>query len=243
MAAALEDPYNQQFQLVCEATIPVRAPLVTHDQLLAQNMSRIGYPGKVRAPPQASNDCHRSARCLDQYSIMRSPAVVLGPQPTSLVPVCDTGLPQDAEGSLHVLPPKLRVLYLHWLPCETFVACVLCMHANSLTATTQRVCTSRAGVRVVVRQAPSSDPRHARSTFCLFHFISLLPPQMWGEVEGSSDRWPLAMHEEWPELRHHTKHHSQWVTLIREHIHIILNDTFLNDLFSRHCYVPAQRWA
>ncbi|KAK9917995.1 hypothetical protein WJX75_000371 [Coccomyxa subellipsoidea] len=110
MAAALEDPYNQQFQLVCEATIPVRAPLVTHDQLLAQNMSRIGYPGK-----------------------------------------------------------------------------------------------------------------------------------MWGEVEGSSDRWPLAMHEKWPELRHHTKHHSQWVTLIREHIHIILNDTFLNDLFSRHCYVPAQR--
>ena len=66
---------------------------------------------------------------------------------------------------------------------------------------------------------------------------------MWGEVEGSSDRWPLARHEKWPELRHHTKHHSQWVTLIREHIHIILNDTFLNDLFSRHCYVPAQRWA
>lgn len=79
MAAALEDPYNQQFQLVCEATISVRAPLVTHDQLLAQNMSRIGYPGKVRAPPQARNDCHRSARCLDPYSIMRSPVVVLGP--------------------------------------------------------------------------------------------------------------------------------------------------------------------
>ena len=99
MAAALEDPYNQRFQLVCEATIPVRAPLVTHDQLLAQNMSRIGNPGKVRAPPHASNDCYRSARCLDPYSIMRSPVVDLGPQPTSLVPVCDTGLPQDAEGS------------------------------------------------------------------------------------------------------------------------------------------------
>ena len=51
MKAALEDPYNQRFQLVCESTIPVRTPIFTHDQLLAQNMSRIGYPGKVHILP------------------------------------------------------------------------------------------------------------------------------------------------------------------------------------------------
>ena len=49
MKAALEDPYNQRFQLLCETTIPVRSAFFTHQQLLAQNMSRVGDPHEV--PP------------------------------------------------------------------------------------------------------------------------------------------------------------------------------------------------
>ncbi len=47
MRAALQDPYNQRFQLVCEYSIPVRPALFTHQQLLAQNMSRVGEPNEV----------------------------------------------------------------------------------------------------------------------------------------------------------------------------------------------------
>ncbi|CAL8469568.1 g9109 [Coccomyxa elongata] len=109
MKAALEDPYNQRFQLVCESTIPVRTPIFTHDQLLAQNMSRIGYPGK-----------------------------------------------------------------------------------------------------------------------------------MWGDIEGSANRWPLAMYEECPELRHHTKFHRQWITLIRKHAQIVVDDAFLFDLHKGFCNSDEQ---
>ncbi|BDA44694.1 probable glycosyltransferase BC10 [Coccomyxa sp. Obi] len=110
MRAALKDPYNQRFQLVCEATIPVRAPLFTHDQLLAQNMSRVGYPGKM----------------------YRDPDLI-------------------------------------------------------------------------------------------------------------ASRWPLEMLEQWPELRHHMKFHRQWVTLIRGHAQIVVEDTFLIRLFKQHCIPSTDR--
>ncbi len=47
MKAALEDPFNERFQLLCEYTIPVRSAFFTHQQLLAQNMSRVGDPHEV----------------------------------------------------------------------------------------------------------------------------------------------------------------------------------------------------
>lgn len=45
--AALEDPLNQRFQLLCESSIPVRPALYAHTQLLAQQKSRVGEPRQV----------------------------------------------------------------------------------------------------------------------------------------------------------------------------------------------------
>ncbi|BDA44732.1 probable glycosyltransferase BC10 [Coccomyxa sp. Obi] len=112
MKAALEDPFNERFQLLCEYTIPVRSAFFTHQQLLAQNMSRVGDP----------------------Y-------------------------------------------------------------------------------------------------------------ERWEHVEEAGFKWPLAMHEEWPELRHHTRSHSQWVTLIREHAQYTVDDTFVNDLYEKHCFQSDERHA
>lgn len=39
---AVRDPLNQRFQLLCPATIPIRPPLFTHEQLIAEETSRIG---------------------------------------------------------------------------------------------------------------------------------------------------------------------------------------------------------
>ncbi len=69
--------------------------------------------------------------------------------------------------------------------------------------------------------------------------------QKWETVEKAAFKWPLSMHEEWPELRHHTKSHSQWVTLIREHAQLVVDDTFVNDLYEKHCFQDEylERWA
>lgn len=45
---ALENPFAQRFQLLCETTIPVRTALFTWHQLLAKNESRVGPPHPVR---------------------------------------------------------------------------------------------------------------------------------------------------------------------------------------------------
>lgn len=67
MRAALEDPFAQRFQLVCEATIPLRAPLFTHNQLLCMNMSRVGWNGVVSQPL-----LHDTARPQGFMRIVRS---------------------------------------------------------------------------------------------------------------------------------------------------------------------------
>lgn len=46
---ALKDPLNQRFQLLCPATIPLRPPLFTYTQLIAENRSRVGWYWGVRA--------------------------------------------------------------------------------------------------------------------------------------------------------------------------------------------------
>ena len=49
-------------------------------------------------------------------------------------------------------------------------------------------------------------------------------------------RFPLPMHEEWPELKNTWMMHNQFWTLNRKHASIINDDVFVNDLFSRHCH-------
>lgn len=65
--------------------------------------------------------------------------------------------------------------------------------------------------------------------------------QLFHGVEDAGWRWPIAMHEEWPELHKYTKFHRQFVTLIREHAQLVVDDKFLSDLFERHCYTPVER--
>lgn len=43
------------------------------------------------------------------------------------------------------------------------------------------------------------------------------------------------MHEEWPELGRVFALHNQFWSLNRKHAAIIDNDTFVEDLFARHC--------
>ncbi len=50
MRAALEDPLAQRFQLVCEATIPLRGALFSHSQLMSMNKSRVGSNEGVSHP-------------------------------------------------------------------------------------------------------------------------------------------------------------------------------------------------
>jgi hypothetical protein len=45
---AVQDPLNQRFQLLCPATIPIRPPLFTHEQLIAEEASRIGTFSQVQ---------------------------------------------------------------------------------------------------------------------------------------------------------------------------------------------------
>ncbi|KAK9787849.1 hypothetical protein WJX73_005712 [Symbiochloris irregularis] len=41
LKAALEDPFNQQFQLLCDYTVPIRAPVFAYTQLIGHNASRL----------------------------------------------------------------------------------------------------------------------------------------------------------------------------------------------------------
>ena len=54
-------------------------------------------------------------------------------------------------------------------------------------------------------------------------------------MTDSAVRFPLPMHEEWPELRKVFALHNQFWSLNRKHAAIIDNDTFVEDLFARHC--------
>ncbi len=56
------------------------------------------------------------------------------------------------------------------------------------------------------------------------------------KVAETAFRFPLPMHEEWPELRRVWTMHNQYWVLIRKHAAIVDDDTFVEDLFSRHCH-------
>ena len=41
LRAALRDPLNQRFQLLCEHTLPLQSPLLVYQQLMAEPRSRV----------------------------------------------------------------------------------------------------------------------------------------------------------------------------------------------------------
>ena len=41
LRAALEDPANQRFQLLCEHTLPLQPPLLVYAQLMSEPRSRV----------------------------------------------------------------------------------------------------------------------------------------------------------------------------------------------------------
>lgn len=61
------------------------------------------------------------------------------------------------------------------------------------------------------------------------------------EEEGS--KRPLAVPPEEPELLHHQKSHSQWVTLIRQHAEYTVDHTLIKDMLEKHCLRSSERWA
>ena len=55
-------------------------------------------------------------------------------------------------------------------------------------------------------------------------------------------RFPLPMLEEWPEVLKHASFHRQFIALTRAHAQLIRNDTFVFDLFDRHCFKAIEGW-
>ena len=55
-------------------------------------------------------------------------------------------------------------------------------------------------------------------------------------------RFPLPMLEEWPEVLKHASFHRQFIALTRAHAQLIRNDTFVFDLFTRHCFKAIEGW-
>ena len=47
---------------------------------------------------------------------------------------------------------------------------------------------------------------------------------------------PIALQEEWPEYAKFATGHGQFWVLIREHAEIVNADTFVERLFTRHCF-------
>ena len=54
--------------------------------------------------------------------------------------------------------------------------------------------------------------------------------------KAEASRHPIAMQEEWPEYVKHTTGHGQFWMLIRKHAEIVNADTFVDRLFTRHCF-------
>ena len=64
LKAALADPHNQRFQLLCEGTVPVRPATFTYEQLMAQNRSRVPWLQMHKGP-----SVQYSAPCLQRKCI------------------------------------------------------------------------------------------------------------------------------------------------------------------------------
>lgn len=47
LKAALEDPLNGQFQLLCDTSVPLRQPIFIYEQLVSHRASRIAHLSKV----------------------------------------------------------------------------------------------------------------------------------------------------------------------------------------------------
>jgi hypothetical protein len=55
LKAALADPQNQRFQLLCEATIPVRPARFVFEQLMAEKRSRVPWLQMHKGPSVSAN--------------------------------------------------------------------------------------------------------------------------------------------------------------------------------------------
>ena len=53
LRAALADPFNQQFQLLCDTVVPIREPSFIHAQLIGHAASRIGHLRVVCFPEKS----------------------------------------------------------------------------------------------------------------------------------------------------------------------------------------------
>ena len=68
---------------------------------------------------------------------------------------------------------------------------------------------------------------------------------MQAEQGGKTD-WealPVALVEESPEAERHARFHRQFVTLVRRHAQILVDDTRIHNLFHRHCFVAKEQCA
>ncbi len=54
-------------------------------------------------------------------------------------------------------------------------------------------------------------------------------------------RYPVSMHEEWPELANHVSGHGQFWALNRRHAEIVSADEFVDRLFARHCFTSVSQ--
>ena len=68
---------------------------------------------------------------------------------------------------------------------------------------------------------------------------------MQAEQGGKTD-WenlPVALVEKSPEGERHARFHRQFVTLVRKHAQILVDDTRIHNLFHRHCFVAKEQCA
>ena len=54
-------------------------------------------------------------------------------------------------------------------------------------------------------------------------------------------RYPVSMHEEWPELANHVTGHGQFWVLNRKHAEIVDADQAVDRLFARHCFTSVSQ--
>lgn len=64
--------------------------------------------------------------------------------------------------------------------------------------------------------------------------------QFYEDLVERAYRYPLTMHEEWPDVKNHMVFHRQFFSLIREHAEWVASDTFIMQLFQKHCHSGVQ---
>ncbi len=88
LRAALRDPLNQRFQLLCEHSLPLQSPLLVYQQLMGEARSRVNacspveWQKAVRALPPAP---------VPNLTFLRRKRLMLGPHASEVLAVPCTG--------------------------------------------------------------------------------------------------------------------------------------------------------